>query len=97
MLNLQFLDPALKKVIDEGKISVIIAKIKNVSEEPINLKTNRNMVSFTEKSFINKVEVQDILMAFGFENGRLRFDDYSLRFSDTQFDSKSDMSDDDDL
>lgn len=69
-----------------------MAKVKNFTEEPINLKSNRNLVSFTEKETIKKIEIHDVLMAFGFEDQKLQYDDYSLCFNQPDFDSKSEIS-----
>lgn len=91
ILDLESLDSEIREKIDENKIRIIVAKVKRHTEESIDLKTNRNLVSFTEKSSIKKVVIEDIIMAFGFD-GRLTFDDYALCCRESQFDSKSELS-----
>lgn len=69
VLDLQSLPPRLKKILD-GNAMVVVCRVDNVVREKVDLKTNKELVSFVQSGAVNKVQVDEVLclMSASFDN-----------------------------
>lgn len=69
VLDLNSLSPRIKKILDSNSM-VVVCRVDNVVREKVDLKTNKELVSFVHSGIVCKVQVEDVLclMSASFDN-----------------------------
>ena len=76
VLEMASLTPDLLQILKTKNTQILVAKVTSITTQPISLVVNRELVSLTTKAEIQKVSVERVLVACGFEDSMLRFSDF---------------------